>query len=309
MNGERFRRFAWFFVAYNLVVIVWGAYVRASGSGAGCGSHWPLCNGEVVPRAPSAETLIELSHRLTSGLALVGSIVLVVWAFRLFRSGHPCRRAAVAGLLLMLVEAAVGAGLVLFGLVADNDSVARAIYMAIHLINTFLLLGALTLTADLASAAVRDDAPRGTRPSPWPLMVALGGLLLVGASGAVAALGDTLFPATDLGAAMRRDFSPTAHWLERLRVLHPLAAAILGAYLLFGIRGEQKTLAGKPRETRWVGLMTALVVVQMGAGLLNIQLLAPIWLQLIHLLLADLLWIVVVLLASERLGWGRGRLA
>ncbi|HEX9001707.1 MAG TPA: COX15/CtaA family protein, partial [Blastocatellia bacterium] len=84
MKFTRFAKFAWLVVAYNLMVIVWGAYVRASKSGDGCGSHWPLCNGEVIPLAPTVKTLVEFSHRLSSGLALLLTVVLVVWAFRAF---------------------------------------------------------------------------------------------------------------------------------------------------------------------------------------------------------------------------------
>ena len=143
----RLARFAWFVLAYNVAVILWGAYVRATGSGAGCGAHWPLCNGEVVPRAPQVATVIEFSHRFSSGLTLIAIAVLVVWIFRVCAPGHPARLGAVLSGVLIVTEAAVGAGLVLFRLVADNASMARAMFVGVHLLNTFLLLGALTLTA------------------------------------------------------------------------------------------------------------------------------------------------------------------
>ena len=140
-------RFAWFVLAYNVAVILWGAYVRATGSGAGCGNHWPLCNGEVVPRAPQMATLIEFSHRFSSGLALIAIAALVIWVFRASGPGHPARLGAILSGILIVTEAAVGAGLVLFELVADNATIARAMFVAVHLLNTFLLLAALTLTA------------------------------------------------------------------------------------------------------------------------------------------------------------------
>src|SRR5918999_5260767 len=143
----RLQRFAWFVLGYNVAVILWGAYVRATGSGAGCGSHWPLCNGEVLPRAPSVATLIEFSHRLTSGLALIAVVILLVWTRRATAPGHPARRGATWSLFFMLTEAAVGAGLVLFQLVADNASMARAMFMAVYLPNKFILLGCLGLPA------------------------------------------------------------------------------------------------------------------------------------------------------------------
>src|SRR5512139_2354559 len=120
MTYTRFAKYAWGDLAYNVLVVLWGAYVRATGSGAGCGSHWPLCNGVVVPRAPQVETMIEFSHRLTSGLSLVLIAVLVVWGFRVYNRGHRVRKALVASGVLIITEALIGAGLVLFGWVAKD---------------------------------------------------------------------------------------------------------------------------------------------------------------------------------------------
>jgi heme A synthase len=275
--------------------------VRASGSGAGCGSHWPLCNGEVVPRAPAVATLIELTHRGTSGLALVAVVALLVGAFRRFDRGHPVRAAALAATALILVEAAVGAGLVLFELVAGNASLARALFMAVHLMTTFLLLAALALTAHWAGGGRRPFPPgSGDGAAAWPLAVGLLGVLAVGVSGAVAALGDTLYPAPSLGAGIAQDLSPAAHLLVRLRVLHPLIAVLVGLYLIFlGRRPGGREPS--PRASLLGNRLTLLVLAQLGAGTLNLALLAPIWLQLVHLLLADLIWIALVLLLAERL--------
>jgi heme A synthase len=94
-------------------VILWGAFVRATGSGAGCGSHWPLCNGELVPRAPQVETVIEFIHRATSGLAFLLVLGLFVLAWRVYPKGDLVRRAAALSFLFIVTEALVGAGLVL----------------------------------------------------------------------------------------------------------------------------------------------------------------------------------------------------
>lgn len=297
MPGERLARFAWLVLAYNLLVILWGAVVRATGSGAGCGSHWPLCDGEVVPRAPDVETWIEFSHRVTSGLALFAVMVLLALVWRHLPRGHRARKAALWSAIFMLGEAAVGAALVLFELVADNESMARAMFMGAHLLNTFLLLASLVLTAlwipEGRSTGGWNRAPWALR---WPLAAALGGLMVVGASGAVSALGDTLYPSASLGAALADDLSMTGHLLIRLRVLHPLLAAVVGVYLLFLCR---PAAGARPagRAALWVQLS---VLLQVAAGLLNVLLLAPVILQLAHLLLADLVWLAVVCYAAER---------
>ncbi len=296
---DRLARYAWFTLAYNVGVILWGAIVRATGSGAGCGSHWPLCNGEILPRAPKIETLIEFSHRATSGIALLLVVGLVVWAFRGRPRGHAARKAAVFSLILILSEAAVGAGLVLFELVADNQSMARAMFMATHLVNTFFLLAALTLAAHFASGGAPFRL-RGHGFLGGGIAVGLLGLLLSGISGAVAALGDTLFPATSLAQALEQDLSPTAHLLIRLRLFHPGIAVAAGVFTVYLALKLLKSRLGAEtnRYARWTG---GLVFVQMLAGAINVLLLAPVWLQVVHLLLADLLWIAFFLLGASAL--------
>jgi cytochrome c oxidase assembly protein subunit 15 len=296
---NRLARFAWLVVAWNLVVIGWGAYVRATGSGAGCGQHWPLCNGEIVPRAPAAATLIELTHRLTSGLALLALLGLVIAVWRSRPAGHPARRAAGWSMLFMLTEAGVGAGLVLFELVADNASLARALFMAVHLANTFLLLGAMTVTARwLEDGPVGVSlAGRGGRGATIGTLAL--GVLVVSVSGAVAALGDTLFPATSLAHALEQDLSPTSHVLLRLRVLHPSLAAIVAVALM--VAAPRLPVDGEARRIAGLGpgaLVALLAALQVVVGAVNVLLLAPVWLQLVHLLVADLLWMALVLLGT-----------
>lgn len=294
---RRFARFAWIVLAVTLGVIVWGAYVRATGSGAGCGSHWPTCNGEVIPRGRGAKTLIEFTHRATSGISFLLVVAQLVWAFRAFPKGSPVRRAAAASMFLMVTEAGVGAGLVLFEMVAQNKSIARAWWMAAHLVNTFLLVGSMTLTAWWAS---RGRAPRLSRQGLVGLATAaaLLGTLILGTSGAVTALGDTLFPAATLTEGVLADLSPGAHFLVRLRVLHPIIGLSVGAYVLFagGFIGSRR-----PRVRRLAWIVAALFGAQIALGFLNMTLLAPIPLQLLHLLFADAVWISLVILAAETL--------
>jgi len=301
MGGmDRFARYAWMTLAYNVAVILWGAAVRATGSGAGCGSHWPLCTGEVVPRSPRIETIIELTHRVTSGIALLLVVVLVVLAFRWRPRGHPARKAAVFTLLFILTEAAVGAGLVLFELVADNQSMARALFMGTHLINTFFLLGAMTLTAHFASGGAPFRLRGRGSLAVW-LVSGAALLLLAGVSGAVAALGDTLFPAESLSHALEQDLSPAAHLLIRLRLLHPalaVAAAALAIFLAFRLESWQPGSPAARQANRWT---LRLVFLQIVAGVVNIVLLAPIWMQIVHLLLADLVWISYLVVAAQAL--------
>ncbi len=296
---SRFAKYGWGVLACNLAVVLWGAYVRASGSGAGCGNHWPLCQGEVIPRDPATATLIELAHRVSSGTVLLLVIGLFFWSRRVAPRGSAVRLGAALSLVFMFGEALLGAGLVLFELVAHNDSLTRALSLGAHLLNTFLLLGSLALTAWWASGAAPPRVGE-RRATAWLLGIGLLGTMTVGMSGAITALGDTLFPATSLTEGLRQDTSPTAHILLRLRVLHPAAAVAVGLYLIATAAG----IAVRRNEAlpaRLARALALLIVAQWLAGIVNIALLAPIWLQLGHLLLADTIWITLVLFAAVAL--------
>lgn len=292
-------RFARITLLVNLVVIIWGGLVRATGSGAGCGNHWPLCNGVVIPQSPTVHTLIELTHRLTSGAALLLVVALVVATRRRFAPRHWARRGAMASLVLMLVEAAIGAGLVKFELVAHDASLARAFSLGAHLVNTQLLLAAILLTARWASGrGGPTTAAIGRRW--WWFALALLGLLVVGMSGAIASLGDTLFPARSLIEGMAQDRDPTAHILLRLRVWHPALALVTGS-LLIALAAIARHWHEDPRLGRAAKLVSVLVLLQWSIGVLALVLLVPMAIQLLHLVSADLLWLAVVHLSAEAL--------
>lgn len=294
MKLDRFAKYAWFTLVFNLLVIVWGAYVRASGSGAGCGSHWPLCNGQVIPNSPTVKTIIEFSHRLSSGLALLLVAGALIWAFRAYPRKHPLRHYTAAAMFFMLMEAAIGAGLVLFEMVAENQSIARALWMSAHLVNTFLLVGMLALMAWTATTGERLNL-RKQGSINWVFAAAIVATLILGVSGAVSALGATLFPVTSLTEGLKQDLSPTAHILIRLRFFHPLIAiGVSGLLIVTALFARAHR--PYPSVKRWAAALIALVFVQLGAGAVNLLLHAPIWLQLVHLLLSDLVWIALVLL-------------
>ena len=297
-DQTRFARFAWAVLAYNVLVVLWGAVVRATGSGAGCGAHWPRCNGVVLPRDPSVETMIEFSHRATSGLAFLAVVAMLWMAVRRFGRGHPVRGAAVVSMVLMITEAGVGAGLVLLELVAGNTSQGRAWAMGVHLVNTFLLLGAIALTAWYAEGRARVRV-RGQGLVGFLALAPLVLTLVVGATGALTALGDTLFPKTTIG------LTGGAHFLERLRVVHPILAIGTG---IFAVAAASVLRRRCPDATtvRLSRAVPALSGIQVLAGTVTVVLLAPVWMQIIQLLLADALWLALVLMAASALGEARG---
>lgn len=299
MKLTGYAKFAWVVLVFNIIVILWGAYVRATGSGAGCGSHWPLCNGQVLPRAPQIETLIEFTHRLSSGVAFLLVLAMFIWALRVYPKGHHIRMGALLSMILITTEALVGAGLVLFEWVAQDASLGRAVSIVVHLINTFLLLAALSLNAWWATGG-GPLVLRGNASMIVLLSLGLLGTLVIGASGALTALGDTLFPVTSLAEGIRQDFSATGHFLLRLRLLHPTIAVIVGIYLIV-LAGIIRMRFSTQATYKLAYALTILVLVQLAAGFINVILLAPVWMQILHLLLADGVWILLVLAAASSL--------
>ncbi len=296
MRLTAFAKFAWVTLAWNVLVVVWGAYVRATGAGAGCGDHWPTCNGQVVPLTGTLQTFVEFTHRATSGVALVLIGILVLWAWRAFPKGHIVRTGSVLSAVFIVTEALLGAGLVLFKLVANDDSVYRAVATSAHLLNTFILLAVLTLTAWWASGG---QPFRLVGSAAVPLSLGVVAMLVLGVSGAIAALGDTLFPAQSLAQGLAQDASPTAHVFIQLRTIHPILAMIVGLYLVIVASSYGLTSTGGIK--RLAVVLIGLVVVQWAAGFVNVLLLAPVWMQLVHLFLADTVWIVFVLMGASLL--------
>ena len=298
MNRHQgFRRFAWVFLGYLLLVILFGAWVRITHSGAGCGSHWPTCHGHIVPLSPSAETIVEFSHRLTSGLLGLLGLGLAAWAGLRFGRSR-VTAAAVVTLVFIVLEAAIGAGLVLKELVADDDSIPRAIVISLHLVNTLLLTGSAALTA-WWSTDTRRLSPRALGAGTWILLTGLLALVATCMTGAVTALGDTLFPvgATEGAGILQQladEVSPANHFLVRLRIIHPVVA-VVSAGIIYGVGAWTRVNTHDKFAPRLGRVLQHGAITQVVVGLLNIALAAPGWMQLVHLLLAQVVWITAVL--------------
>jgi heme a synthase len=280
-----FAKAAWVVVGYNVAVILEGAFVRATGSGAGCGNHWPLCNGQVVFGTPALAKAIEFAHRSMTGIDTALILLLLVWAFRAFPKHHPARLGATLSTFFLVTEALIGAALVKFGLVVNDASPARAAVLSLHLANTLTLLACLTLTAWWATHARIRLNPRA-----W---FSLAAVAFLGITGVLAALADTLYPVQSLAAGFAQDLSADANFVVKLRAMHPLVAAMVGLWVMY--YASLRIADARRAAVAVISLVSA----QFLAGALNLLLLAPIGMQLVHLLLADLLWIALVVLCAS----------
>ena len=296
-----FHKLVWGFWGYLIVVILFGAWVRITGSGAGCGAHWPSCNGEIIPINPSLETIIEFSHRLTSGMCGVFGIGFLLYGWKRFGSSHIVFRSLLLTFFFILFEGAIGAGLVLKELVVNDDSAARAIVISLHLVNTFLLTGSVTAAALFASPKHRNVFVVSLTTK--RLLYTAGVLMVaVAMAGAVTALGDTLFPPDvtsggSIFAHIKEDLDVTSHFLVRLRIIHPFLAVFFGVLcIIVGLFVYIESEETNKMVAKWGRLFAIVCLLEILIGVATIWLAAPGYMQLIHLFFAQVLWTIWVLL-------------
>ena len=293
---SRVARLAWTVLYWNVAVVLWGAYVRATGSGAGCGNRWPRCDGDVVGASAKAQTMVEFTHRMTSFISLLMVTGLVVWCWRVTKKGDWARYSAVLAAVFLLNEALLGAAIVLLKHVGNDQSAGRILFLCLHFGNTLLLLATLSLTATWLSNGSRSF----TLNPQWREVGSIGlGLLatmVTGITGAVAALADTWFPATSLPSSLAQDFSSRTPALLRVRLLHPAVATIAAGYVLWVVWRSSR---GRNRFSRSAIALIVLFFVQVGVGITNVLLLTPVWLQVVHLFVADVLWVLLVVVSAD----------
>jgi heme a synthase len=289
-------RFAWTALYWNVAVVLWGAYVRATGSGAGCGNRWPLCDGDVVGASANGQTIVEFTHRITSVMSLLMVTGLVLWCWRVTKKGDWARYSAILAAALLANEALLGAALVLLKHVGNDQSVGRILFLCLHFGNTLLLLATLSLTAAWLSNGRRNFTLIGKWREVGAVVLGLLATMVTGIIGAVAALADTLFPTTSLASTLAQDFSSGTPTLLRVRLLHPAVATIAACYVLWVI---WRSSTGRNRFSRSAIALITLVFMQVVIGMTNVLLLAPVWIQIAHLFVADALWILLVLASAD----------
>ena len=279
---------------YGLVVsvfsIIAGAIVRATGSGDGCGASWPTCNGEIIPELDTPSELIEFSHRSVSGVLLIITLIIFV---KSFKDEVPTLQKKIIWSLtfFVLLEALIGAVIVIYEWVGMNSSAPRIIAVPLHLVNTFGLLGAYTLLFYLtqnSKTTLNNFFDRGFK-------IGLFLFLLSGATGSIAALADVIFPSESFITGLAEDFDTNSEVLIRLRILHPIVASALSLYLY----SEANRLQNEYQViTKNIKLLILLGVL-LGVSNVISNIILP--LSILHLLMADLLWILYVYKSAEKI--------
>jgi len=297
-----FHRYAVGLIVYNIIVVLWGSWVRISRSGDGCGDNWPHCGsgGEFVPSTTHLATWIEWTHRASTMILGPLLLALAVWAFISFAKGNPTRKAAIGVLVFTGIEAWIGRHLVLNKLVVDDDSMQRAVWMSLHLANILSLFACLTLTAWFSRGKARWQwTGQGRLSWMWPLSFI--GVIALAVTGALSALGDTLYPAESLLHGIQQDFAAEAAFLLKTRPLHPLTATIVSLFVVWTIYATVRERP-EPAIKKMAPIVLWLLAGQYCFGWMNLLMLAPAWAQLTHLMLANLLWIGLVMLGAAAMG-------
>ena len=299
IGSKRFVTYAWLLLAYNLLAVGWGVFVRAAKYGDGCGNHWPLCDGDSTPLNGPLARIIESSHRISTGILGPLTIVLAIWAFRAFPKGNLVRPLSIAVLFFTLLEGLIGMVLVKYGLVVNNESGLRAVVGSFHVLSTYMLLGSLAGCA-IVGAGIQKIRFKNQGVAGWLLGGGFLGLILLGASGAISALGHQLRPDADV---LKAAFEQTTFWMVRVQPLHPLLSVTVGLYLVL-VAGLIQHLRPDSKVSEAAKWMVAILGAQVLVGVANIWLKAPVLMQIIHLVMADLNWVSLVALSCFALADG-----
>ena len=269
-------------------MILWGAWVRISHSGDGCGQSWPSCQGQyLIDSGEQEKTWIEWIHRATSGLFGIVVLILVVWSFLKFPLRHPVCKSVLCVFLFTISEALIGARLVLAGLTGSNTSPVRMLTMNLHLLNSLLLVSSLFVCWRFSI---------GRRFSfSWQSFTPILVFLMIAVFGSVSSLASSLFPSHSLWEGLALDFNPESPWLIRLRLLHPLLALILGGAFLYYCFFKDKPEQGDKAQTCSRKIFIICLCLLLLSGLMNLLLLSPVFLKLTHLLIVYLLVMSFVL--------------
>ncbi|MCY4321549.1 MAG: COX15/CtaA family protein [Bdellovibrionaceae bacterium] len=282
-----FKKYSLFTIIFTLITIFWGAWVRLSFSGDGCGKSWPLCENKIFPENIMA--FIEWLHRLSSGLSFIFIFILFLLSIKFYSKGHGVRKFSGISFVLVCIEALIGAILVLSGLVSDNTEKIRVLVLAVHSVNSLLLVGSLSLSYKMSLWENRNAKLNDGLRFKKPLIYFLYLFPLLALTGNIASLAGQLFPSESLSSALALDLLPSAHTSLKIRPFHPLLAI---AFLL--------GLCVFSYFKKYLIVPTLAVFGVVLFGFFTLFFLSPLWMKIAHLILAYCLWIFLIAFSVER---------
>ena len=277
-------------IVLSILSILAGAFVRATGSGDGCGSTWPTCKGKIIPQLSDTSEIIEFSHRSISGILLIVTLIIFTKS-RNTSKGSTIRTTVNFLTFFVVFEAAIGAVIVLYEWVGLNSSLPRIVAVPIHLVNTFGLLACYAILYKVLLNNFKNIKQLWDRRFVFVAFL----FLLSGATGSITALADVLFPSASFYEGLMEDFDRTSELLTRLRILHPIVATGLSVALIIESRKIQKDYKID------VKFLQLLVIVAVTLGVLNVLSNIVLLLSIFHLAIADLLWITYIYVSMDKI--------
>ena len=287
-----YRIFAWFVLLLTILVIISGDIVQITGSGAGCGESWPKCNNELLPDVTNKNTIIEFIHRILTTIVGFCIIALALFARILLGKNHFCTKATYTAIFFLVTEILIGAMLVRFGWVEFDMSWGRVIVDSLHVLNTFFLVATLASSTQYKSGTYLSNYLKNTRT----LIIAVIIFLIIAVTGALNSLADLLY-IESMPASQKNNIY---NFLISVRALHPFIAITGGitiAYIFLTFSDRLLAIYQK----KLIIIILATIGVQFFIGILNIFLMTPLIIQIIHLVLANILWISIVLFIVDRM--------
>tara|TARA_B100001057_G_scaffold78877_2_gene74081 strand:- start:9549 stop:10433 length:885 start_codon:yes stop_codon:yes gene_type:complete len=273
----------------SVLSILAGAFVRATGSGDGCGATWPTCKGRIIPSLSDTSEIIEFSHRGISGILLIVTLYIFVNSRKL-EKGSIARRASNYLTFFVLFEALIGAVIVIFEWVGLNSSFPRIVAVPIHLVNTFGLLASYVILFKILENKL--DSIKNLWDRNFIIISIL--FLLTGATGSITALADVLYPSASFIEGFLDDFDRTSEVLTRLRIFHPVVSTILSIALYIESKQLQK------RFDINTNFLKFLIFAAVFLGVANVLSNIVLFLSIFHLALADLLWITYIYVSLDK---------
>lgn len=273
----------------SVLSILAGAFVRATGSGDGCGATWPTCKGRIIPSLSDTSEIIEFSHRGISGILLIVTLYIFVNSRKL-EKGSIARRASNYLTFFVLFEALIGAVIVIFEWVGLNSSLPRIVAVPIHLVNTFGLLASYVILFKILENKL--DSIKNLWDRNFIIISIL--FLLTGATGSITALADVLYPSASFIEGFLDDFDRTSEVLTRLRIFHPVVSTILSIALYIESKQLQK------RFDINTNFLKFLIFAAVFLGVANVLSNIVLFLSIFHLALADLLWITYIYVSLDK---------
>ena len=277
-------------IVLSILSILAGAFVRATGSGDGCGSTWPTCKGKIIPQLSDTSEVIEFSHRSVSGILLIVTLIIFIKS-RNMSKGSIVRTTVNFLTFFVLFEAAIGAVIVLYEWVGLNSSLPRIIAVPIHLVNTFGLLACYAILYKVLLNNFKNIKQLWDRRFVFIAFL----FLLSGATGSITALADVLFPSASFYEGLMEDFDRTSEMLTRLRILHPMVATGLSVALIIESRKVQKDYK---IDVKFFQILVFIAVI---LGVLNVLSNILLLLSILHLAIADLLWITYIYVSMDKI--------